>query len=201
MEPFIIVGQFKPGTQIAMQNNSACSGRFDLADLVASQDLEVTDQKGKDAHDDFLAAITAAQQTLTIIGLSWRWMLAANSELKGVELQLQGLPCSGAAMQSMPALHRDNMVTVVLKRFAVEAGCFDGLANAGRVPKFFSLTPEETRKQLMENPALAHTYCQALAAKLLVAEELTSLEAMAYVQSPRAGRGESPFIRVWVPDQ
>jgi hypothetical protein len=48
---------------------------------------------------------------------------------------------------------------------------------------------------------LAHSYCQALAAKLLVAEELSSLEAMAYVQSPRPGRGESPFIRVWVPDQ
>jgi hypothetical protein len=93
------------------------------------------------------------------------------------------------------------VAAVVLKRFAVEAACFDGLANAGPVPKFFSLTPEETHKQLVENPALAHTYCQALAAKILVAEELTSLEAMAYVQSPRAGRGESPFIRVWVPDQ
>jgi hypothetical protein len=74
-------------------------------------------------------------------------MLAANSELKGVELQLQGLPCSGAALQSMPALHRDNVAAVVLKRFAVEAACFDGLANAGPVPKFFSLTPEE----LIEN--------------------------------------------------
>jgi hypothetical protein len=99
MEPYNIVGQFKPGTQIPLQNNSACKGWFDLADLVASQDLDVTVQEGNDAHDEFLAAITTAQQTLAIIGLSWRWMLATNGDLKGVELQLQGLPCSGAALQ------------------------------------------------------------------------------------------------------
>jgi hypothetical protein len=34
-----------------------------------------------------------------------------------------------------------------------------------------------------------------------VPEEVTSLEAMAYVQGPRQGKGESPFIRVWVPEQ
>jgi hypothetical protein len=201
MEPFEITGQFRPGTQIALQSNSTCSGWFDLADLIASQDLDVVDQDGNDAHDEFLAAIKTAQQTLAIIGLSWRWMLSASGDLKGLELQLQGLPCSGAALQAMPALYKDNVAAVILKRFSVEAACFDGLAAAGPVPTFFSTSPADTEKQLLDNPALAHSYCQALAAKLLVAEELSSLEAMAYVQSPRPGRGESPFIRVWVPDQ
>jgi hypothetical protein len=201
MEPFVISGQFKPGTQIVLQNNSTCSGWYDLADLVASQDLEVTDLDGEDAHEEFLEAIETAQATLQVIGISWRWMLTASGDLKGLELQLQGLPCSGAALQSLPSLHRDNVAAVVIKQFSVEAACFDGLAAAGPVPRFFSTSPAETSKALKENPGLAHRYCQALAAKLLVPEAISLLEAMAYVQGPRPGRGELPFIRIWVPEQ
>jgi hypothetical protein len=201
MEPFEFVGQFRPGTQVALQNNSTCSGWFDLTDLVASQDLEVLNQEGEDAHDEFLEAVKTAQQTLAAIGLSWRWMLAASGNLKGLELQLQGLPCSGATLQSTPVLCKDNVAAVVLARFDVEAACFDGLAAAGPVPRFFSTSPAETGRQLLDNLELAHGYCQALAARVLVPEEVTSLEAMAYVQGPRQGKGESPFIRVWVPEQ
>jgi hypothetical protein len=201
MEPYELVGQFRPGTQVVLQNNSTCSGWFDLTDLVASQDLDVVDQEGEDAHDEFLSAVKLAQQTLAAIGLSWRWMLAASGDLKSLELQLQGLPCSGATLQATPMLCKDNVAAVVLARFNVEAACFDGLAAAGPVPRFFSTSPAETGKQLLENPGLAHSYCQALAAKVLLPEEISNLEAMAYVQGPKQGKGESPFIRVWVPEQ
>jgi hypothetical protein len=201
MEGYEIAGQFKPGTQIVLQNNSACLGWFDLADLVASQDLDVSRAGQEDASEDFLDAVATAQQTLASMGLSWRWMVAATADGLGLELMLQGLPCAGTALQSMPAFLKDNVATVGLARFPIEANCFDGKAAAGPVPYFFTAKPAEVAKQLLDNPALAHGYCQALASKFLIPELLTSLEGLAYVQGGMPGKRESPFSREWAPEQ
>jgi hypothetical protein len=200
MEHYEIAGQFKPGTQIALQKNSACSGWFDLADLVALQDLEVTGPEGEDAHDNFLDAVADSQAILSNSGLSWRWMLAAAEGGSSLELHLQGLALNGNALQSTPALCKDNVATVLLAKFPVQVECFDGRKAAGPVPIFFSSNPIETAKELEDNVALAHAYIQALAAKILIPEEITSLEALAYVQSPRGGKGEAPFVREWRPE-
>jgi hypothetical protein len=50
MEGFTIVGQFKPGVHIVLQNNSACTGWYNVVDLVSSQDLDIVDEEGEDAH-------------------------------------------------------------------------------------------------------------------------------------------------------
>jgi hypothetical protein len=199
MENYVITGQFKPGTQITLQSNSTCSGWFDLANLVASQDLDVSRPGQEDASEDFLDAVATAQQTLTSVGLSWRWMVAAAADGLSLELQLQGLPCAGNTLQSIPTFLKDNVATVGLASYPIVANCFDGREAAGPVPYFFTSQPVETAKQLLSNPALAHGYCQALASKFLVPEQLTSLEGMAYVQGARPGKGETPFGREWAP--
>jgi hypothetical protein len=61
------------------------------------------------------------------------------------------------------------------------------------------LTPDELARQLQSNPAVAHAYCKKLASRFLVPEELSPVECLAYAQGPRLGKGESPFIREWVP--
>jgi hypothetical protein len=128
-------------------------------------------------------------------------MLEAAKDEQSLELHLQGLGVTGTTLQH-PHFAKDNIPTIQLARYTVAADCFDGKEAAGPVPKFLTSNPIEVAKQLKENPALAHGYCQALAGKLIVPEDLTSLEAMAYVQgSMRVGKGESPFLREWRPPQ
>jgi hypothetical protein len=198
MEPFEFSGQFKPGTQVSLQKNSSCSAWLDLVDLVSSQDVEVLDRAGEDATDSFLNAMAGVKETLNTAGISWRWMLAAKPDGSGVELQLQGMPCTGAAIQSIPLLTKDNVAVIILARFTVEADCFDGEQGAGLIPHFFTSSPSEVATLLRNNPAVAHTYCQMLVSRIIVPEELTSLECMGYAQGPRQGKGESPFVREWV---
>jgi hypothetical protein len=116
MEPFQIIGQFKPGTQVSFQKNSTCSPWLDVAELVASQDLDIYDDTNEDAHVAFLEAVADAKETLATVGLSWRWMIAAKPDGLGVELQLQGMPCAAAAIQSIPLLNKDNVAATVLAR-------------------------------------------------------------------------------------
>jgi hypothetical protein len=64
----------------------------------------------------FLEAVADAKETLATVGLSWRWMLAAKPDGLGVELQLQGMPCAAATIQSIPLLNKDNVAATVLAR-------------------------------------------------------------------------------------
>jgi hypothetical protein len=86
-----------------------------------------------------------------------------------------------------------------LFRFPVTANYFDGQAAAGPVPIFFSCNPEEAYKQLKDYPHLAHGYLQALCSRILLPEDLTAIESMGYVQGPREGKANSPFLREWNP--
>jgi hypothetical protein len=90
------------------------------------------------------------------------------------------------------------VAVIVLARFTVVADCFDGEQRAGPIPRFFTTSPGEVAALLRNNPAVAHTYCQMLVSRIIVPEELTSLECMGYAQGPRQGKGESPFVREWV---
>jgi hypothetical protein len=85
-----------------------------------------------------------------------------------------------------------------INRYTVECDCFDGQLAAGPIPCFLTSDQDELASQLQGNPALAHAYCQALAKKFFVPEELTTLECLEYVQAPRPGKGETPFAREWV---
>jgi hypothetical protein len=200
LEPYEILGQFKPGVQLTLRKNSTCSAWIDVVELVSSQDLDIQGPDGEDAHVRFLETMADAKETLPTIGLSWRWMLAAKPDGTGVELQLQGMPSSAASLHSVPSLNRENVACTVLARYTVDCSCFDGKEAAGPVPRFFTSNIDALKKELRENLVLAHGYCQAVAGKLIVPEELTSIECMEYVQgTPRPGKGESPFLREWIP--
>jgi hypothetical protein len=86
-----------------------------------------------------------------------------------------------------------------LFRYPISAKYFDGHAAAGPVPVFFSCNPEEALKQLKGYPHLAHGYLQALDSRILLPEDLSSTESMGYVQGPREGKADSPFLREWHP--
>jgi hypothetical protein len=67
------------------------------------------------------------------------------------------------------------------------------------VPIFFSSSPDEAYKQLRDYPHLAHGYLQALDSRILLTEDLTAIESMGYVQGPREGKANNPFLREWSP--
>ena len=49
--------EMKPGNQIKLGKNTVCTNWWDFEDLITSQDAIVTDGKGQDKGDEFLAAI------------------------------------------------------------------------------------------------------------------------------------------------
>ena len=85
--------EMKPGQQIRMSNNSACSPWWDLEDLVSSQDAVVTDGTGNDLGKEFLDAIghkkELVSQPADRPGLCMRWLLGTREGSKEVLLIAQ----------------------------------------------------------------------------------------------------------------
>ena len=79
-----------PGDQIKLEKNSVATTWWDLEDLVGSQDVVVTDGKGAEVGDEFLAAIghnkELAQQATDRRGLCIRWMLGTRTSSRQIML-------------------------------------------------------------------------------------------------------------------
>jgi hypothetical protein len=112
-------------------------------------------------------------------------------------LQLQALPVTGEHIKGDPAFTADNLAVVILASFPLEVDMFDGDLAAGPVPQFFSSKPEETLAKISGKPQAAHTLCQALAARFVATEGLTSKEAVSLNGRARTGKAEPPFTRTW----
>ena len=71
--------EMKPGNQIKLGKNTVCTNWWDFEDLITSQDAVVTDGKGQDKGDEFLAAIgydkALVQQVTNRPGLCMHWLL------------------------------------------------------------------------------------------------------------------------------
>ena len=85
--------EMKPGDQIRLEKNSISTTWWDFEDLVFSQDAVITDGKGQDMGDKFLAAIghnkaLAAQET-NRPGLCMGWVLGTREGSKDVILLAQ----------------------------------------------------------------------------------------------------------------
>jgi len=65
------------------------------------------------------------------------------------------------------------------------------------VPTFFSAKPEDTLKQLQQDPEYAFECLQALVSKLIARRELTREQAEAYYPDPREGDFKRLLKRSW----
>ncbi len=159
VEGFTVVGQFQPGGQIVMQPNSTATSWIDFRELVASQDVDIFDQSGELAAEELLAAMDQHRSGRATLAASWRWMTAVADNGLNLELQLQALPCSPAGLAASPILRQDNVATIVLAKFGIQACYFNGKECAGPIPTLFSTDPEEAT-ELLSNPATANKYCR-----------------------------------------
>ena len=65
------------------------------------------------------------------------------------------------------------------------------------MPTFFSAQPEDTLKQLQQDPEYAFECLQALVSKLIARRELSREEAEAYYPDPREGDFRRTLKRAW----
>jgi hypothetical protein len=161
VDGYTVVGQFQPGGQIIMQPNSTATRWVDFRELVAAQDIDIYDQEGELAAEDLLAAMDQHRAGRALLSAAWRWMVAVADNGLNLELQLQALPCSPASLAASPVLRQDNVASVVLAKFSIQACSFNGKECAGPIPILFSTDPEETT-ELLCDPATANEYCQEL---------------------------------------
>jgi hypothetical protein len=82
-------------------------------------------------------------------------------------------------------LFRDNVPTVELAVWSLEASLFDGEIAAGPVPVLFSEEPEATLAAVTANPGKAHYDVQKVARCFLMPETIRLDEASALVKKPR----------------
>ena len=85
--------EMKPGDQIKLAKNSVSTDWWDFEDLVLSQDAVITDGKGRDMGDEFLAAMghnkELVAQNPDRPGLSIRWVLGTRAGSRDVVLLAQ----------------------------------------------------------------------------------------------------------------
>ena len=84
------------GAEIKIEKNSVCSAWWDLGELVASQDVVVTDGKGVDRGEAFLTALQEYKKELLEktnsserAGICMRWILGTRPGIKQVVLAAQ----------------------------------------------------------------------------------------------------------------
>ena len=81
------------GQHIKMQKNSCCSEWMDVAELVRSQDIRISNRLGKDAGEEFLHGMESYKKDLTQetgkadrAGIRFRWILGTLGGDKRVKL-------------------------------------------------------------------------------------------------------------------
>ena len=67
----------------------------------------------------------------------------------------------------------------------------------GPVPTIFSSEPAKTKKTLNNSPQYAYDCMQALLSRLVERQELTVMEAEAYLSDPAPGVVTRPFVHPW----
>ncbi len=82
LKRFWLYGQFEASRVAKLANNCCVSAWMDVLELVAAQDLDVYDQDGNSATDDFLEAMAAAKKANPTIGAAWRWAVSVNPASK-----------------------------------------------------------------------------------------------------------------------
>ena len=191
--------QMELGTQIRIEKNSTCSKWVDLMDLVQAQDIDATNGKGDLITEEFLELMEEYRKTASKerSGISLRWLLGTYDDDQKIFLIAQVLPCSLEVIEANPTLKSDHTRGMLAGKFEVHYDAFDNETATGPVPTFFSSNPEDSLKQLNQDPEYAFECLQALVSKLLARREMTAEEAEEYYADPRTGDFRRQLKRAW----
>ena len=79
----------------------------------------------------------------------------------------------------------DNLATMQLARWPLEASLFDGELSAGPVPSLYSVEPDKTEAAIKDNVLKAHWDLNKIAKAFFMAENLTRNAAFEFIKKPR----------------
>jgi len=82
-------------------------------------------------------------------------------------------------------VYRDNVPTLNLAEWSLDANLFEGEKMAGPVPSLFAEDPEATKEAISNNPSKAYTDCQKLMRSFFMPENVELLETAALLKKPR----------------
>ena len=128
---------------------------LDVADLIREGALALVDADQKEieatAFREKLQGTSAEKHNP---GIAFRWAVAVNAGQK-MELHIQAMPCTVSRLHKLQ-LVGDNITTVLIGTFPLNADLFDGVTHAGPVPVFFTSDTNAARASLAANPATTH---------------------------------------------
>jgi hypothetical protein len=82
-------------------------------------------------------------------------------------------------------LFRDAVATVLLQEWPLTTAMFDGEVLEGPVPRLFTSTLDEARGNFTTNIDFAYKDITRLMGKFFIPENLSPLNALAYLHSPK----------------
>jgi hypothetical protein len=138
---------------IKPQPNSSTTVWADFRDLVAKRDVAVT-REGKDATEQILQTLERLKKQSYKRGAVLRWAIRADTT-QSVFLCLQGLPASIAHIKSRAQFSLDNCPAILLASTPLEMPLSRAGLVVGPPPTLFTPAPDETIKNLKEDPTAA----------------------------------------------
>ena len=111
----------------------------------------MTTKEGEPDDGSVLRAALKKASAKAPVGASYRWALNVTTE-RELQLQMQSLPATSNVVEGSPILMGDNVATVAIKTWDLEAVVFDDKKARGLVPIFFSENTRLTGKCLDESP-------------------------------------------------
>ena len=82
-------------------------------------------------------------------------------------------------------IYSDNLPTVLIKSWPLEAGLFDGDLLAGPIPSLYSDDPEASLAGITSHPLKSHWDLQKILKTFFMAEAVTVANAVAMLKKPR----------------
>ena len=83
------------------------------------------------------------------------------------------------------SLHRDAVASVLLQEWPLSANMFDGEVLEGPVPRLFTSSLDDAKSNFTTHLDLAYKDISRLMAKLFIPENLSPLNALAYLHNPK----------------
>ena len=82
-------------------------------------------------------------------------------------------------------IYSDNLPTVLIKSWPLEADLFDGDLLAGPIPSLYSDDPDAILAGITSDPLKSHWDLQKISKTFFMAEEVTVANAVAMLKKPR----------------
>jgi hypothetical protein len=147
------IGLEELAISIKTQPNSSTTVWADFWDLVAKREMAVT-KDGKDATEQLLRILDRKKKENYKIGAVLRWAFRADTT-QTVLLALQGLPASLPYIKSKAQFSLDSCPAILLASVQLEMPVSRARLVAGPPPILFTPTPEETFRNIKDDPSPA----------------------------------------------